>query len=143
MFTVAEIEKEVAKAKAAAKTETVSKLGELRAELVRHIDGGLEAAAQQLEAVRQEVTQQAAQLEGAEDELGWAVSHLLGAARDEGEDPRGIERAVDIAVIVARAVGTRIVARGERWRSNTRAQNHTIRIRVRAAPPSPRVVAVG
>tara|TARA_B100000131_G_scaffold282150_1_gene289187 strand:- start:5 stop:337 length:333 start_codon:yes stop_codon:yes gene_type:complete len=58
-------------------------------------------------------------------------------------DARGIERAVDIAVIVARAVATRIVARGERWRSNTRAQNHTIRIRVRAAPPSPRVVAVG
>jgi len=34
-------------------------------------------------------------------------------------DARGIERAVDIAVIVARAVATRIVARGERWRSNT------------------------
>jgi len=33
-------------------------------------------------------------------------------------DARGIERAVDIAVIVARAVATRIVARGERWRSN-------------------------
>ncbi|HBP22130.1 MAG TPA: hypothetical protein DEA08_30650, partial [Planctomycetes bacterium] len=39
------------------------------------------------------VFQQAAQLEGAEmDQLGWAVSHLLGAARDEDEDPRGIER---------------------------------------------------
>ena len=31
-------------------------------------------------------------------------------------------RAVDIAVIVARAVATRIVARGERWRSNEWAQ---------------------
>ena len=40
---------------------------------------------------------------------------------------------MDIAVIVARAVATRIVARGERWRSNTRAQITPPRARSRRA----------
>ena len=103
MFTVAEIEKEVAKAKAEAKTETVSKLGELRAELVRHIDCGLEAAAQQLEAVRQEVTQQAAQLEslaeGVEQgrvDLVRAVVRINNSNRPQREKVQALEEQVEV-----------------------------------------------